>query len=220
MGALHKVVTTYWRAKLGRPSAPTQFQNALADHAAKYAAAYGDMDYAYTPKFHFSRHLPLQADEDDCNPDCFVGERGNSKMKQAADPVDNTSSYESTVLCRTLLKHEQVVQDFHADGLLGKCHEFPEGKLAKHVTWRGNLFRCDDIIFLREAEPFLIEGCAEIDGELLLYGNRFDPGPRLTESAARWFKRDLLEHRGFPLQHFMFATYWYFDSDATVILEP
>ena len=126
------------------------------------------MDSAYVPKFHYSRHLPLQADEDDCNPDCFVGERGNSKMKQAADPVDNTSTYESTVLCRTLLKHEQMVQDFHADGLLGKCHEFPEGKLAKHVTWRGNLFRCDDIIFLREAEPFLIEGCAERDGELML----------------------------------------------------
>ena len=43
-------------------------------------------------------------------------------------------------------KHEQMVLNFHADGLLGKSYEFPEGKLAKHMSWNGNIFQCDDII--------------------------------------------------------------------------
>ena len=146
---------------------------ALQDHAAKFARAYADEDKAYIPKFHFARHIPHPSDA--WIMDTFTCERKHSMVKEAADPVRNTRSFEKSLLSRALVLQASRFHTLRADGLIdaAPCDELEEGALiAVCIRWHGTKIAEGDVLFLVEtSEMFWVHGFAQIHGQLALLAN-------------------------------------------------
>ena len=129
-----------------------RLRDACTAWAQATARAYGD-DARQTHKAHWLHHLPLQMARDGFVLDCFVGERNQGMVKEAVRAIENTSSFEASVLSRILSRCLTRVEepDAFRDHLLQPkaCIEL-EGLAAPAMKFGGKLFSKDDIIVHRE----------------------------------------------------------------------
>ena len=174
-------------------------------HAERFAEAYPDRNQL--PKGHWGFHLARQLLRDGFILDCFTGERQNGLLKRTATTVDNTRSFEKTILARFLSDRLHALQDARVfeDGLVDAVSGEPspgepspdlaqqEGIAAAFIglslRFRGTKSRDGDIIWVADHDlekAILIAGAATLDGELALFFHDLEFVQQVTASASRW----------------------------------
>lgn len=84
--------------------------DAISSHLRAFVRAYGDG--AWTPKFHYSLHLPAMLRRHGCLVSCFVHERKHKEIKRYANNITNTSgAFESSILESSLYLHLEILAD-------------------------------------------------------------------------------------------------------------
>ena len=191
--ACNKVLGLYRRGKLGERVGDAM-QTAFAEHAVVYDRAYGaEGSKAYKPKYHFSRHNHV--DRDHQLLDTFVCERKHTLLKGVAKDCRNTSCFERSVLARALLQHQRDLKAGHfTDGLRGRSSPCPQLALLMHagqasialeMRSEGLLVAAGDVVFVDDV-AHQVEGCANVDGRLVLLAFPCDCLEHVTSSASRW----------------------------------
>jgi len=97
-----KVMAYVQESKLGHVEEAAMAAS-MTEHREAYDDAYAtelaDVEL-YKPKGHYRNHLPRQAARDGFTIDCFVGERTHLRVKETANPIKNTETFELSVLER------------------------------------------------------------------------------------------------------------------------
>ena len=163
-----------------------RLRDACTAWAQASALAYG-IDARRSHKAHWLHHLPSQVARDGWVLDCFVGERNQSVVKEAVRTVENTSTFEVSVLSRVLSRCLSKVEepDAFCDHLL-KPQACPElgGLSAPAMRFGGQLFAKDDIILHRES-LYLIVACALFDNHHQIVVRGLEVLEQVTPSSFR-----------------------------------
>ena len=117
MSAFGAMVGVYLCGKRGFQVAD-ELDAAILRHDVAFEAAYGGAVDEYVPKFHFTKHIPEQLRLDGFLQDCFTTERKHSLVLHAAEPIDNTRSFERSVLSRALLMHLDDTKHLRQDAFI------------------------------------------------------------------------------------------------------
>ena len=151
--ALAEVAFWLRRCKSGVEGAPQRLRHWLDEHARRVDAAYGRDSAIYVPKWHFRLHVPSQASQDGFLLDTFAGERFNYMMKQACDPIRNTTCFERSALARAYLLHKNALHRLQSDGLVEPIETAGPHRISARLRWlgvlieEGCLFFQDDLLF-------------------------------------------------------------------------
>ena len=140
------------RAKFGTLQ-PVDLDEAVEKHGEAFLRTYEGLCVAL--KFHNARKLARQLRRDKFLMDCFPCERKHSLLKEAAEPVKNTSTFERTVLARALnlhkasLKHDMfdhLVRPSQDTSLASDCgvHDLEVGL---ELRMDGTIFGQGDVVF-------------------------------------------------------------------------
>ena len=191
--ALEFVSRLIARGKLGIGT-PAALADALQAHGVAYTAAYGGLEKAFAPKFHWLKHIPEQLAIDKFILDLFAQERFNIVYKAAADPVKNTSgkkiNFERTVLERVWMQMFEYVDKVQLDGLDGgitHCPELGEGvSMSLNAVVMGTRLSEGDIVFLESNAALLIDGFLQSPHGLFFVGRHLDFLAPRCSIAAHW----------------------------------
>ena len=214
------------RAKLGI-GAPQDLADAIRNHGVRYHAAYGTLESAFVPKFHWTRHLPRQLQEDGCLIDCWAAERGNKLFLAAANQCDNTSSnslsgWETTVLGRVLMNHAlSDLKHIQPDGAINgvECPEFCEGaRISLSCITHGTEVKAGDIAFVAAGIPFEFEAFISAPSGLFYVGKVCDLLRRKTSGCAYYQPRLELSIIKKP-KHVRLAQCWCNEVEGTLIFD-
>jgi hypothetical protein len=150
--------------------ASVELQRALEAHMQLHQHAYGT-DHI-KPKHHWMMDIPRQLVRDGCVLDAFVIERSHLVVKGIATHIDNTHTYERSVLSGVTTLAFKASDDKLAgvDGLMGRTMGLPgfPGVLAsKKLRIFGTEIAMDDFVSQGEAVG-IVFACALEVGELLL----------------------------------------------------
>ena len=150
---LARVVQVTRHAKFGR-DVTEKLEEAVDEHGGVFVEAHTKKYVKY--KLHVARKLARQAERDGFAMDAIVCERKHSLMKPAADPIDNTSEFEASLMARALVLHKATLQADFSDGLLAsKSHPELARQLGAEEVYVGKDMRLDgtvmgsgDIVFI------------------------------------------------------------------------
>ena len=189
--AVHTVCRCALRAQIGR-GRPGDLKRALETHGNLYDAAYGHSPKdAYIPKFHWSKHLAEQEEDDGFLFDTFAGERANQIFKAATDPVDNvTAAFERNVIARVWMLHQKFVKACLPDGLLnGKYHADWRGRFSKQMVYQGCTWNEGDVVVIEDL-VMMVAGFASFEASgLTLVGHVCDLLRNSTPVASYYVPR-------------------------------
>ena len=179
------------RAKLGMGSAGA-FSDAIKAHGEAYAAAYGEEDQPYIPKFHWTKHLPEQYHEDEVLYDAFPAERANLVYKNAAEAMKNTgckspSQWETSVSEKVWIAHQHYLELVAVDGVIDGtvAPELGDGVLVSlRCTSHGFTLQADDIVFLAPLRPFRVDAFCESPSGLYYVGEHLEFVEQKTTGTA------------------------------------
>ena len=117
--------------------------------------------------------------------DAFVTERKHSLAKQAADPAQNTSVYEKSVLSRSISLHVGTLSSLRRDGLLGgqMPPEWPGVTISKKMHWRGTIVAEGDVL-LKDSSWVYVRGCLLAPEGLALLAQTLQRGTQVNTSRA------------------------------------
>jgi len=137
----------------------------LSLHQTLYGTAY------LKPKHHWMLDVPAQVVRDGIVLDAFVIERTHLRVKAIAEHIDNTTTFERSVLgglCSVMV-HDSV--EFTADGLLGKTAVWPGFSPMVTVAGRMLIFGFevseDDVVLCGSALGIVL-ACAQQETELFV----------------------------------------------------
>ena len=170
-------------------NAATALRGALKRHADKFQVAYGAGPVL--PKHHAAFHVPDQFLKDGCVVDMFVVERLNLRVKEVAEPVDDTHVWERSVSASLLTKQFNKLREGNCNftnGLVGKCtspREYPNGWLAKTARYNGKEFHVHDII-ASAAVVGRVAACALESDDLILIAQVMAQIGPMTKSSNRY----------------------------------
>ena len=100
-------------------------KRAVQTHLQKHKLEYGEENWR--PKLHYGLHIPEQVRRDGRLYDCFVVERSHQLPRLLAGAVKKTSSFERSVIARSLLVRLRDLETWSPkNGLQGSAQEFPE----------------------------------------------------------------------------------------------
>ena len=213
------------RAKLGI-GAPQELADAIRNHGERYHAAYGTLESAFAPKYHWTRHLPRQLEQDKFLVDCWPAERGNKLFLAAADACDNThgkslACWETTVLARVVGGHRDELQSIQPDGPVNgeECPEFCEGaRISLRGITHGTRVQAGDIAFVAAGIPFEFEAFISAPSGLFYVGKICDLLRRKTSGSAYYQPRLELSIVKQP-KHIRLAACWCNEVEGTLIFD-
>ena len=170
-------------------NAATALRGALKRHADKFQVAYGAGPVL--PKHHAAFHVPDQFLKDGCVVDMFVVERLNLRVKEVAEPVDDTHTWERSVSASLFTKQFNKLQEGNcnfSNGLVGKCtspREYPNVWLAKAARSDGKEFHVHDIM-ISAAVVGRVAACGLDSEDLILIVQVMEPIGPMTKSSNRY----------------------------------
>jgi len=147
-----------------------------------------------TPKHDFSVHTALRFQTSVGEVvDCFVHERKHQAMKQAANPVKNTTAFETSVLSRSLLEEARQFDALPFErGLVGRAMPHPElgaalgmspVRVANGLRCNGLQVRVGDIVLFR-SEAGIVRMCGQCDGFLFVVVTLLECARRSNSSSC------------------------------------
>lgn len=165
--ALGVLVRMMAKAKIGMVGSD-ELAAAFMQHGELFKQAY--RGEGIKAKFHYARELPYQLLRDGMLLDTFTCERKHSMMKLAAEPIDNTSTFERTCLARALTLHQASLRDGIRDGLVhGQADPGTAALLgvvactiAKDIRVDGTLLGTGDIIYISATQPVEVRAPVEL----------------------------------------------------------
>lgn len=146
----------------------------LQAHLEMHQRAHG-VEYI-RPKHHFGFHNVLDSSDDKVWLDCSVHERKHQIVKQAADAIKNTSSYEASVLGRVLVTQLRQLENTKKDktliGNTGLHAELSQQlgsavHLGKSLLYRDTVIGVGDVL-LFHGEGGIVRACGEHDSKLFV----------------------------------------------------
>ena len=178
-GKLGKVMRIVQRGKEGI-NLHAELSQAIQDHAVAFAVAYPDDEVK--PKNHYIHHVPLQLSRDGLIIDAFVGERKHQSIKALATDVQNTRTFEQSVIKRAIAQQMAVLQDpaCFRDGLL-RAKPFPELAASEgaqcafastSMRWCGTNISAGDLLVL-DGAVCIVEACVSVDEKLAVMSKRY-----------------------------------------------
>ncbi len=203
-----------------------------ADHTTRFVTCYG-VDVVM-PKFHYQGLIPKQVRRDGVLFDAFTGERKNSSGKAASQAIENTKTFERTVMSRAIVCQIAALSERGAleDGLLGATRLAREltrilpvwgdavPRVSRRAKLRGYPVMAGDCVFYG-ADLLQISVCVAVNtsatsqwrgviAELCLYSTR-------VTSFSRRFRRtgEFLLFEG--ATGFTWASAWTFPDDAHIL---
>lgn len=173
---------------------PGRLRNAIRTHLEAHRRAFGGE--AWKPKMHYALHLPTQIARDRMVLDCFAVERAHLLPKAVSEAIHNTSSFEKSVIARTVgsrLRSLRDADDFEEVRLL---EERPASSLAGVLRGRapylaaeadfcGLFLSAGDFVFL-DGLAMVLSGIGRDDEGFFLLGQLATESRRHSRAAAEW----------------------------------
>jgi len=167
--ALGRVLTLVRLGKEGE-AVHNHLAEAIAAHARLFAVAYPRVDFK--PKHHYAHHVPDQLRRHGIILDAFVGERKHSSIKQCATAIENTKSFECSVLMRVLSKQlddllravafENCLVSPRTCDALATLQGCDSAYISATVHYGGTLVSVGDAVFLDDI-VHVIKACVRLD---------------------------------------------------------
>jgi len=216
--ALCEVVDMLHGVKMGSKIEPNLLQNKLVQHGCLHQLAYGSD--CVKPKHHFAFHIPLQLERDRMILDTFVLERKHQPIKQCAQHVKNTTTYERSVLSRVLVDQLRKLRAARSgDGLIGSVKRFGDTDVAKAARWKSCTVASGDVVILNASTFFEVRASICRGGQLFLAGHELRPRDRPDGESCRCQREENLVQ--VPLEtvtQLQLAQAWAEDAGGVLIL--
>jgi hypothetical protein len=218
--ALCDAVEVTWRCKHGEQLAD-DMDRAWATHAAMYDVAYGSAGRAaYSPKYHFTRHLARQVRLDGFAMDTFACERHHRMVLDAAQDCATTPVFERTVLTISLIRHESCIAALRRDGLVQPqaWHDMGVGwSVAPKAIWLGNAIAAGDMVRIGP-DLVCVGGIAHMENTTYIIGRATLPLEEVTTASTRW---QFIDWALYQLQgRVRHARYWAHEcADRVLVIE-
>ena len=221
-------------AKEGKSNADSAagLNSAMLRHAELKRVAYPEE--TYRAKDHWRFHIGDQLARDGLILDCFAGERMNRSFKRCAHEVCSSVhdmgnfAFEASIIRRTMLDyfnalHQHTWKDsldpplVRSEELATMCNA-KDCFLSNSMVVQGLPCAFNDIVLLNGC-PYRVAGCASIAGAIAFIASELCFVRQETATASRWRASTssvpILATREVKLRY---ATAWYTDGDAFVIL--
>ena len=145
------------------------------------------------PKHHYMFHMTKQAEEDGFWLDCFVHERKHQLAKSCAHHIENTSSFELTLLRSVTHCAFEQWQDVEATCLLPPTAESSDLSIAfdrpcviaNHMRWHLLHISVGDVLFIAHV-ACLVDGCLLLGEEYGLLVQRMGLVDKVSPTASLW----------------------------------
>lgn len=186
--ALADLVACLKRCKCGDVNA-AELRALLVSHAERHDEAYGPVANAHVPKWHFQFHMPEQCERDGFLCDTFATERRNYMIKQACDPLRNTTVFEKSAITRAILLHKRSLAHLRADGLVDPVATLETGRVSLGMRWLGCKVKEGCLLFCDERLYEFRGGFEHVNGSFYALGHACDWLEAVTPAAARYRKR-------------------------------
>ena len=176
------------RQLLPMAQASTRLQGALRHHMLCHVAAYGKVHLK--PKFHYMWDVAEQFARDPFVLDCFIVERLHLRAKRQANLVQNTRSYERSVLTGLLGAHRNALlrEGSAAFGLVGAASDVPgptKASVARACVSNGVRIAAGDLVFRGDALG-RVASCVMEGGALFMLVNEMRPVQSLYVQSSVW----------------------------------
>jgi hypothetical protein len=203
---------------VGVGEASAALQQATRRHLQLHVLAYGDR--YVKPKHHWMQDVAPQIAADNLVLDAFVIERVHLRIKAAAENVDNTSSFERSVLSSALTSHLQALKGWRpGGGLLGRTavlDTLAGVMIADRMSIFGVSFSVDDVVLRGDTVGILV-ACLRQDGELYgLVREMRKEGDDITGHAASYVYRG--GQTVWAANELQLALAWRHRSDESVLV--
>ena len=152
---------------------------AIAAHLQKHLEVYGDTEFK--PKGNFALHFAEQIQRDNMIYDCFVVERSHQLPKLVATAVENTRSFEKSVVARALLSRLRSLDSFderdclttpqQACAALGHALGRDDVQISKGARVKGMLISPTDFLCVGD-HSISLRAAISADGDIGLIGHR------------------------------------------------
>jgi hypothetical protein len=184
-----------------------QLKHALVRHLELHKAAYGTG--FIRAKHHWNLDVPEQIQKQGLVLDAFIIERIHLRIKRIADLIDNTQTYERSVLAGSVNVHIREAASFTRDGLRGKIGQWP-GLPMVHVADRLEVaalkLAIGDFVFYGD-DAGIVKACVQDEGVLMVLADTFEQISVLTPHAFE-FRRSGVEAIWLAI-HLEVAVAWY-----------
>ena len=161
-------------------------RRALNAYVEAHKRAYGTDNIK--PKLHWMYDVADQLEGDERVWDAFVIERLHLRVKVVADRVDNTSSFEESVLAGYISLHRESLRGSLGFGLVGNSIELPEMpgvNIADELNLGGlRIARLDFVLALGSAGRVL--ACLEEAGSFYIVLRWLRKAQQLSPTSSRW----------------------------------
>ena len=217
--ALDQLCRAVMRGKSGIGTSE-QLTHLIQRHGEHFTIAYGSEPNAYVPKFHWTKHLPAQLEQDKMILDTFVGERGNIIWKRAAEPAKFITDWEKTVFNRAIMMQAPFNASLRRDGLKNptRCIELT-GSVSLAVVYMGTDLYKGDVLFFSAASVFVCDGfvCSD-DGKLYFLGRRGNLIRKRTSNASYWRPSLDVEtfRANFPIR---ISPAWCYEAEGLLVID-
>lgn len=173
---------------------PSRLRNAIRAHLEAHGRAYGVE--AWKPKMHYALHLPAQIARDGMVLDCFAVERAHLLPKAVSEAIKNTSSFEKSVIARTVgsrlrslrdadnFEETRLLEERLAPSLVGVLSG-PAPHLAAEADLCGLVLASGDFVFF-DGHAMVLSGVGRAAEGFFLLGQLATESRRLSRSAAEW----------------------------------
>ena len=159
-----------------------------------FVAVYGES--RLIPKFHYSLHDAAQYLRDSLVLDTLTVERKHQEPTMIANKIDNTTTFEKSVVARMLWTQFRSLAGYDPrDGLRGKTAEWPEiaalvgdphVEVSESLVRRGGQVCIGDIIFAY-GNVFVVKVCGTTGtGRLFVLGHAGELATRKSPTSASW----------------------------------
>jgi hypothetical protein len=209
-------------AKITRQSCNT-LKNMLATHLQVFQRAHGSDNVR--PKHHLCQHLADQIFDCKFVIDCWPCERKHRSLKRLAGTIDNTKTFETSLLGRAIAEQLQCTPPFmFTRTLLGQEIEAPDLaesmgfatiKLANSMNFGCCLIAAGDVLIAHNTAMRVV-ACMRSETSFLVlvssyaYVKRFGAG-------TLWKLQDVSASFALEANSFTMATYWTFQSDGILL---
>ena len=198
-------------------SIAAELQVAQAEHHALHLAAYGADDIL--PKHHMRGHVGRQLLTDKILIDMFVVERLNLRLRNVAEALSNTGTFEKSIMCSLLTKHLTQLTDTRSlvPGLIGPTSTFDDHddlSLGRAVSLRGQVIYIDDIVVVADS-AYRVTACVQERGAMYVIVRLMRRIGGTPNSGAY----DLTETlRVLAVEDVRTATAWYLNSHGHYVV--
>ena len=188
----------------------------IARHLRKHIDCYGDQ--FVRSKKHFTFDLVDQFRRDKQVTDMFPLERGHIIVKRMAERVENTTTYEKTLLSLVFIDQmRQLNESPFGDGLLGcvaQCHEL-DGYVAQEMECGALKINSGDIVLSTDMAA-LVRLCLSKTNRLFVVATQLQWVAALTAQSEAWRESESLCI--WPAEHLALPVAWHKAADDWIVL--